>query len=53
MGGRIIESEGIMVASKKALKERPGLLEMVKQIVERLEGHLKADEFYTVTSNMR
>jgi ATP phosphoribosyltransferase len=52
-GGRVIESEGIMVASKKALKERPGLLEQVKQILERLEAHLKAREYFQVTTNMR
>lgn len=53
IGGRVIESEGIMVASKRALKERPGLLEMVKQILERLEAHLKAEDYFLVTTNMR
>ena len=53
VGGRVIESEGIMVASRRALKERPGLLEMVKQILERLEAHLKAEEFFLVTTNIR
>ena len=53
VGGRVIESEGIMVASKKALKERPGLLEMVKQILERLEAHLTAEDYFLVTTNIR
>ena len=52
-GGKVIESEGIMVASKKALKERPELLEMVKQILERLEAHLKAEDFFFVTTNIK
>ncbi|QDZ18863.1 ATP phosphoribosyltransferase [Chloropicon primus] len=53
IGGRVIESEGIMVASKRALKERPGLLEIVKQILERLEAHLTAEEYFYVTTNIR
>lgn len=53
IGGRVIESEGVMVASKKALKERPGLLEIVKQILERIEAHLKAEDFFYVTTNVR
>ena len=30
-----------------------GVLEMVKQILERLEAHLKAEEFFLVTTNIR
>eukprot|EP00212_Chloropicon_laureae_P002292 CAMPEP_0197489412 /NCGR_PEP_ID=MMETSP1311-20131121/4214_1 /TAXON_ID=464262 /ORGANISM="Genus nov. species nov., Strain RCC856" /LENGTH=151 /DNA_ID=CAMNT_0043033723 /DNA_START=12 /DNA_END=467 /DNA_ORIENTATION=+ len=53
VGGRVIESEGVMVASKRALKERPGLLEIVKEMLERVEAHLKASDYFLVTTNIR
>lgn len=33
--------------------ERDGLLDVVREMVERLEAHLKADGFYSVIANMR
>lgn len=52
-GGRILESQGILIASRRALLERPGLLEVCHELIERLEAHLKANEFYSVIANMR
>lgn len=52
-GGRILESQGILIASRRALLERPGLLEVCHELIERLEAHLKANEYYSVIANMR
>jgi ATP phosphoribosyltransferase len=52
-GGRILESQGVLVASRTSLLNRPGLLGIVRELIERLDGHLKAEEFYSVIANMR
>lgn len=52
-GGRIIDSQGVFVANKKSLLERPGLLRIVHELLERFEAHLKAEQFYSVIANMR
>jgi len=52
-GGRIMDSEGILVANRRALVERPGLLAVVHELIERLEAHLVAEKYYSVIANMR
>jgi len=52
-GGRVLESQGVLVASRKALLERPGALEVVRDMIERLEAHLRAEGQFLVTANMR
>ncbi|GIL55792.1 hypothetical protein Vafri_11319 [Volvox africanus] len=52
-GGNILESQGILVANRKSLLERPELLEIVHELIERFDGHLKAEQFYSVIANMR
>ncbi len=47
-----MKSEGVLVASKRALETRPGLLEVVHELIERFEAHLTAEDFYSVTANM-
>ena len=36
-GGRILDSEGVLVANKRALKENPRLLKLVHELIERFE----------------
>jgi hypothetical protein len=36
-GGRILDSEGVLVANKRALREQPGLLAIAHELIERLE----------------
>lgn len=43
-GGAIMHSEGALVANRRALLERPGLLEVCHELLERLEAHLTADK---------
>ncbi|KAF6169814.1 hypothetical protein GIB67_034206 [Kingdonia uniflora] len=52
-GGVVLESQAVLVASKKALIQREGLLDTTHEILERLEAHLRAAGQFTVTSNMR
>ncbi|XP_076903407.1 ATP phosphoribosyltransferase 1, chloroplastic-like [Bidens hawaiensis] len=52
-GGVLLESQGVMVASKKSLIQRKGLLDITHEILERFEAHLKAIDQFTVVANMR
>lgn len=52
-GGRVLESQGVLVASKRALLSRPGALEVVRDMIERLEAHLRAEGQFMVVANMR
>ncbi|KAL2628763.1 hypothetical protein R1flu_013449 [Riccia fluitans] len=52
-GGRVISSQGVFVASKKALLSRPGVLEAAHELLERFEAHLRARSQFTVVANMR
>jgi ATP phosphoribosyltransferase len=49
-GGTIMHSEGALVANRRALLERKGLLEVCHELIERLEAHLTADKFYRSSS---
>lgn len=48
-----MRSQGALVANRRALKDRQGLLEVVHELIERFEAHLKAGKFYSVLANMR
>ena len=52
-GGRVLESQGCLVASRTALLERPGTLEIIHEMLERLEAHLRAEGLFMVTANVR
>jgi len=52
-GGRIMDSQGVLVANRRALLQRPGLLEVCHELIERLDAHLTAEKFYSVVANMR
>ncbi|OAE27804.1 hypothetical protein AXG93_1468s1020 [Marchantia polymorpha subsp. ruderalis] len=52
-GGKVISSQGVFVASKKALMNRPGVLESAHELLERFEAHLRARGQFSVVANMR
>lgn len=52
-GGVIVESQAVLVASRKSLTQREGVLDNTYEILERLEAHLRASGQFTVTANMR
>ncbi|KAK2358939.1 ATP phosphoribosyltransferase 2, chloroplastic [Trifolium repens] len=52
-GGVVLESQAALVASRKSLIGRKGVLETTHEMLERLEAHLRAMGQFTVTANMR
>ncbi|KAE8659428.1 ATP phosphoribosyltransferase 1 [Hibiscus syriacus] len=52
-GGVVLESQAVLVASRKALIQRKGALDTTHEILERFEAHLRALGQFTVTANMR
>ncbi|KAL3515694.1 hypothetical protein ACH5RR_022596 [Cinchona calisaya] len=52
-GGVILESQAVLVASRKSLVQRKGVLDITHEMLERLEAHLRAIGQFTVTANMR
>ncbi|XP_065870846.1 ATP phosphoribosyltransferase 2, chloroplastic-like [Euphorbia lathyris] len=52
-GGVVLESQAVLVASRKSLMQRKGALDTTHEILERLEAHLRAIGQFTVTANMR
>ncbi|KAL7583051.1 hypothetical protein Lser_V15G46172 [Lactuca serriola] len=52
-GGVLLESQAVLVASKKSLLGRKGLLDITHEILERFEAHLRALGQFTVVANMR
>lgn len=52
-GGCVLQSQGVLVASRRALEERKGALEATREMLERLEAHLRAKNRFSVISNMR
>ncbi|MEM9777228.1 MAG: ATP phosphoribosyltransferase [Chloroflexota bacterium] len=51
--GMILHSQGVLVASKQALKDRPEVLETARVLLEYIAAHLRAKNSYTVTANVR
>ncbi|KAE8709267.1 ATP phosphoribosyltransferase 1 [Hibiscus syriacus] len=52
-GGVVLESQAVLVASRKELIQRKGALDSTHEILERFEAHLRALGQFTVTANMR
>ncbi|CAA0833603.1 ATP phosphoribosyltransferase 1- chloroplastic [Striga hermonthica] len=52
-GGVILESQAVLVASRKSLIRQKGVLDITHEMLERFEAHLKAVGQFTVTANMR
>lgn len=49
-GGRIMDSQGVLVGNRAALLARPELLAIVHELIERFEAHLTAGVLRGVTS---
>lgn len=52
-GGVVLQSQATLVASRRSLHKRKGVLEVTHELVERLEAHLTASPQLMVTANMR
>jgi len=51
--GRLIHSQGVLIASKSALQNRPEIRQIAYELLEYIEAYLRAQDCYTVVSNMR
>ncbi len=51
--GRMIHSQGVLIASKQALQTRPEVRQVAYELLEYIEAYLRAQDCYTVVSNMR
>src|SRR5690606_4574256 len=51
--GVILHSQAILIANKRALKERPEVLALARVLIEYIEAHLRAQECHLVFANMR
>lgn len=52
-GGLVLESQAVLVASRKSLCQRREVLDTTREILERLEAHLRAVGQSMVSANMR
>ncbi|KAL3627862.1 ATP phosphoribosyltransferase 2, chloroplastic [Castilleja foliolosa] len=52
-GGVILESQAVLVASRRSLIQRKGVLDITHEMLERFEAHLRAAGQFTLTANMR
>jgi ATP phosphoribosyltransferase len=52
-GGKVLASEGVLVANRRSLLEREGVIQAIKDILERLEAHLRAADKFSVVANVR
>ncbi|KAK6157024.1 hypothetical protein DH2020_011272 [Rehmannia glutinosa] len=52
-GGVILESQAVLVASRRSLIQRKGVLDITHEMLERFEAHLRAVGQFTVVANMR
>ena len=51
--GVILNAQACLIANKDALKNRPGALELARTLLEYMEAHLRAEESYIITANIR
>jgi ATP phosphoribosyltransferase len=51
--GTIVDSQAILIANRDALRRRPEVLEVARQLIEYVEAHLRAQDCCLVFANMR
>jgi ATP phosphoribosyltransferase len=51
--GCILHSQAALIANRQALKSRPQVLDIARQVLEFIEAHLRATEHLSVIANMR
>ena len=51
--GQILESQACLIANRTALKNRPEVLAMARQLVEFIIAHLRATENVAIFANVR
>jgi len=51
--GVILKSQACLIANRAALKTRPDVLAVARELLEFIEAHLRAERYFMVTANMR
>ncbi|RMG98021.1 MAG: ATP phosphoribosyltransferase [Chloroflexi bacterium] len=51
--GKILQSQACLIANYDALKQRPEVLKMARQLLEIIEAHQRAENSYMITANVR
>jgi ATP phosphoribosyltransferase len=51
--GQVLSSEACLIANRSALRSRPEVLSMGRQLIEFVEAHLRAASYVSVFANMR
>lgn len=51
--GLLVHSQAILVGNRTALRQRPDVLAVARELLEYFEAHLRAQGCYTVTANVR
>lgn len=52
-GGELLQSQAMLIGNRAALAQRPGVLEIARELLERFEAHLRAIDHYTIIANIR
>ncbi|MDM8518760.1 ATP phosphoribosyltransferase [Anaerolineales bacterium HSG6] len=52
-GGRILDSQMVLIGNRLAMTKRPEVLDMAHTMLERFEAHIRASEHHSVVANMR
>lgn len=52
-GGQLLQSQAVFIGNRTALTQRPEVLTVARQMLERIEAHLRAIEHQTIIANIR
>ncbi len=52
-GGTLLTSEACLIGNRRALKSRPEVLAVAKQLLEFIEAHLRATGFHAIIANIQ
>lgn len=52
-GGQLLKSQAVLIGNRTALTSRPEILAVTRQMLERIEAHLRAVEHHTIIANVR
>ncbi len=52
-GGQLLRSQAVFIGNRTALTRRPEVLVIARQMLERIEAHLRATEHQTIIANIR
>lgn len=51
--GTLLNSQAVLIANRAALKNNPAVFNLAHQLLEYIEAHLRGEENYMITANMR